>query len=83
MTACTWKLKLEVRTPSYGPGSRHLAFLTRRKRDVKEVKAKSLPIHGVAHGANTRIRLWRGKFDITVASLDDRKFHVGMNFLIG
>ena len=48
---------------------------------VKGVNAKSLPIHGIARGTDIRIGLWKGKVDITVAPLDDRKFCLGMNFL--
>ena len=48
---------------------------------VKGVNAKSLPIHGVARGADIQIGPWKGKVDITVAPLDDRKFYLGMDFL--
>jgi len=48
---------------------------------VKGVNEKSLPIHGVAHGADIRIGPWKGKIDITIAPLDDRKFYLGMDFL--
>jgi len=48
---------------------------------VKEVNAKSPPIHGVAYGADIQIGPWKGEVDITVAPLDDHKFYLGMDFL--
>ena len=48
---------------------------------VKGVNAKSLPIHGIARGTDIQIGPWKGKIDITVAPLDDRKFYLGMDFL--
>ena len=48
---------------------------------VKGVNAKSLPIHGVARGADIQIGPRKGKIDITVAPLDDQKFYLGMDFL--
>ena len=53
----------------------------KEKGYVKGVNVKSFPIHGVARGANIQVGSWRDKVDITVASLDDRKFYLGMNFL--
>ena len=40
-----------------------------------------MPIHGVARGTDIQIGPWKGKVDITVAPLDDRKFYLGMDFL--
>jgi len=48
---------------------------------VKGVNIKSLPIHGIARGNDIQIGPWRGKADITVVSLDDRKFNLGMDIL--
>jgi len=48
---------------------------------VQGFNAKSLPIHGVARGADIRIGPWKGKIDITVAPLDDQKFYLVMDFL--
>jgi len=53
----------------------------KEKGYVKGVNAESLPIHGVARGTNIQVGAWKGKVDITVAPLDDRKFYVGMDFL--
>jgi len=48
----------------------HLPY-KRERGYVKGVNAKSLPIHGVARGADIQIGPWKGKVDITVAPLDD------------
>jgi len=40
-----------------------------------------LPIHGIARDADIQIGPWKGKVDITVAPLDDRKIYLGMDFL--
>lgn len=53
----------------------------KEKGYVKGINAKSLPIYGVAWGIDIQIGPWRGKVDITVASLDDQKFYLGMDFL--
>jgi len=58
----------------------HLSYKKERGY-VKGVNAKSLPIHGVARGADIRIGPWKGKIDITIAPLDDRKFYLRMDFL--
>jgi len=58
----------------------HLQY-KKEKGYVKGVNAKSLPIHGVARGADIRIGPWKGKIDITIVPLDDRKFYLGMDFL--
>ena len=52
----------------------------KEKGYVKGVNTKSLPIHGLARDANIQIGPWRGKVDINTASLDDRKFYLGMDF---
>ena len=54
---------------------------TKEKGYVKGVNAKSLPIEGVARGALVQIGQWKGKADITVAPLDDKKFYLGIDFL--
>ena len=48
---------------------------------MKGVNARSLPIECVARGAFTQIGQWKGKTDITVTHLDDKKFYLGINFL--
>jgi len=59
-----------------------IPLLSKKKRCyVKGVKVKSLPIHGIARNTDIQIRPCKGKVDITVASLDDRKFYLGMDFL--
>ena len=54
---------------------------TKEKGFVKGVNARSLPIEGVARGALIQIGQWKGKADITVAPLDDKKFYLGIDFL--
>ena len=56
-------------------------FFTKDGAYVKGVNAKSLPIHGVARGIPIQISQWKGKVDITVAPLDDKKFYLGIDFL--
>ena len=48
---------------------------------LKGLNAKSLPIYRVAQGAGIKIARQTGKVDITVASLDDWKFYLGIDFL--
>ena len=55
--------------------------ISKRGGYVKGVNARSLPIHGVAHGTPIQIGQWKGKIDITVAPLDDKKFFLGIDFL--
>jgi len=43
---------------------------------VKGVNARSLPIHGVARGTPIQIGQKKGKVDITVAPLNDKKFYL-------
>ena len=53
----------------------------KQKGYVKGVIAKSLPILGVPRDADIQIGPWRGKVDITISPLDDRKFYLEMDFL--
>ena len=53
----------------------------KEKGYVKGVNPKSLPMHGVARGTNIQVERRKGKVDITVAPLDDRKFYLGMDFV--
>ena len=48
---------------------------------VNGVNARSLPIEGVARGALNQIDRWRGKTDIKIAPLDEKKFYLGIDFL--
>ena len=54
---------------------------TKEKGFVKGLNARSLPIECITRGALIQIGQWRGKADITVAPLDDKKFYLGINFL--
>ena len=54
---------------------------TKEKGFVNGVNARSLPIAGIARDAPIQIGQWKGKADITVAPLDDKKFYLGINFL--
>ena len=54
---------------------------TKEKGYLKGVNARSLPIEGVAQDALIQIGQWKGKADITVAPLDDKKFYLGIDFL--
>ena len=58
------------------------SYLAKKEKDyVKEVNAKSLLIYRVARGTDSQVVSWRGKVDIIIGSLDDRKFYMGMDFL--
>ena len=54
---------------------------TKEKGFIKGFNARSLPIEGVTRGALMQIGLWQGKANITVASLDDKMFYLGIDFL--
>jgi len=54
---------------------------TKEKGFVNGVNARSLPIEGVVRGALIQIDQWKGKADIIVAPLDDKKFYLGIDFL--
>ena len=54
----------------------------KKERDyVEGVKVKGIPIYRVAQDAGIRVRPWRGKVDISVGPLDERKFYLRMDFL--
>jgi len=53
---------------------------TKVKCYVKGVNAKSLLIEGIAPGALFQIGQRRGKVDISVIPLDDKKFYLGIDF---
>ena len=69
---CTWmkELAVEISIP-----------YKKEKGYVKGVNVKSLPIHGISWGTDIQVGPWKGKVDITITSLDDQKFYMGMNFL--
>jgi len=46
----------------------------------REFNARSLPIKGVARGAFIQIGQWKGKADITVGPLNDKKIYFGHRF---
>jgi len=54
---------------------------TQEKGYVKGANARSLHIEGVAQGALIQIGQWKGKADIAVTPLGDKKFYLGIDFL--
>ena len=52
-----------------------------RDRYVKGVNANSLPVCGIARRVDIGIGSWGAKIDIIVASLNDRKLYLGIDFL--
>jgi len=53
----------------------------KEKGYIKGVNAKSLLIDGVGNVVDIRIWPWKGEVNITIASLDDRKFYPRKDFL--
>ena len=54
---------------------------TKEKGYVKGVNVKNLPIHGVARDTDVKIEPRKGKIDISVTPLDDRKFYLRVDFI--
>jgi len=52
---------------------------TKEEGYVKGVNARSVPIHGVTQGTPIQISQWKGKVNITIAPLDDKKFILGID----
>lgn len=48
---------------------------------MKTVNSETQPTYGVAKNVNTKIGDWSGSLDFTVATMDDFKVVLGMDFL--